>query len=298
MELSPDNTKYKIRDDLSKTLPDGTVVFRIEAIQSIVYRDNVIVPAGTVGGFVERYANLSQTGTCWVGDDAVVCNEASVQGGAVVGGTAVVRGKANVTGTSYVHSNAVLDGACIVDSSNVFGDAHIGNSAVVTDSTISGAARIYGMVTVSKSSVADRAAIFGYAVVNSSNISDSVDISGNAEVDRATITGDARINGIAKVPPGAQVGNHAALSDPADVLVITAIDGQPNRNWTAYITEYGKVRVFYQRRAISLREYRDYVNQHYALAERRATYLAAAKLARQHFKCIKLMKMKTPTGAG
>lgn len=55
--------KYKIRTDISKRIGPFTV-YRIEAL-----REFGSIKKGELGGWIEKEANLSQCGTCWVYDD-------------------------------------------------------------------------------------------------------------------------------------------------------------------------------------------------------------------------------------
>lgn len=68
---------------------------------------------GTMGGWVESTANLSQSGACWIHPNAIVCGNALVSGDAQirdgqVGDNAFVGGSAEVSGTS------VIGGKCSV----------------------------------------------------------------------------------------------------------------------------------------------------------------------------------------
>ena len=70
--------KYKIRKDISKTLGYLTL-YRIEALRNFGY-----VKKGDLGGWIEKEDNLSQSGTCWVYDEAIVFQDAKVSGKAKV----------------------------------------------------------------------------------------------------------------------------------------------------------------------------------------------------------------------
>ena len=73
-----DINKYKIRTDISKKLGSLTL-YRIEALGNFGY-----VKKGNLGGWIEKEDNLSQSGTCWVYDDAIVSQNAKVSGKAKV----------------------------------------------------------------------------------------------------------------------------------------------------------------------------------------------------------------------
>lgn len=60
--------KYKLTD-ISKTLECGTVVYRIQALKSWEVQ-GFPVRVGDLGGWVQHEGNLSQSGGCWLFDDA------------------------------------------------------------------------------------------------------------------------------------------------------------------------------------------------------------------------------------
>lgn len=123
----------------------GTIVdkYRIEEGGFIVaLRAGVWGAAGTVGGRVGNYDNLSQHGDCWVYDDA------------------------QVTGNARVHENARVSG-----SAQVYGDAHISGNAQIRDaSIISERAQVYGNARVFENAWAHGLA----------QLSDSAQLSGHA----------------------------------------------------------------------------------------------------------------------
>lgn len=123
-------------------------LYRIRALRDIP-RHNV--KAGDLGGFVERYENLSQTGDAWVADAAVVAGCAYVSGDALVCDTAQVTGhvqvaeQATVAGNAIVYDNVVVAGAAaVVGNAVVSGCVRIFDRAEIHDK-----ARCYGNVRVS-----------------------------------------------------------------------------------------------------------------------------------------------------
>jgi hypothetical protein len=64
--------KYELTDE-TKVI-DGHILYRIRALKSLPY-----VQRGALGGFVESEENLSQEGTCWVYDHAMVYQNAKVK---------------------------------------------------------------------------------------------------------------------------------------------------------------------------------------------------------------------------
>lgn len=97
------------------------------------------VRPGDLGGFVQSEENLSQEGTCWLFDDAILCGESYMDQQAVAEGSALVRGSAFVSGTAAVRDTAVVDDHVILMAGIVMGNAHVAGYSEVTASTETGA---------------------------------------------------------------------------------------------------------------------------------------------------------------
>ena len=123
------------------------------------------VREGDVGGFVEEGC-LSQTGNCWVFDDARVSGSARISGNAQVCQEARVSGSARIVNNAVVYGNAAVYG-----NADVYG--YVSDWAeVFGNSVVSGV--VYG-----------RAWVFGDAVVSGRVNSDAMvnhDVSGTAIV--------------------------------------------------------------------------------------------------------------------
>lgn len=79
-------------------------LYRIRAL-----KDFGNVKAGDIGGYIEKEANLSQEGICWIYDNAKVCGNAKVYGSVRVYGNAWVYGSAWVCGNAEISkSNDIL----------------------------------------------------------------------------------------------------------------------------------------------------------------------------------------------
>lgn len=99
------NKKYKLTDETIEVY--GRVLHRIEALCN--FGD---VTKGSLGGFIESEANLSQDGNAWVLGDAKVFDRAKVYGDAWVFDGAEAYGDAWVFGNAKVFGKAkVFDGA-------------------------------------------------------------------------------------------------------------------------------------------------------------------------------------------
>ena len=91
--------KYELMDET--TVVDGTTLRRIKAL-----KDFYGVKKGEIGGYIEKEENLSQDGTAWVFNDAMVSGNAWVSGNAQVDGKARVYGSALVSGNTNLYGDA------------------------------------------------------------------------------------------------------------------------------------------------------------------------------------------------
>lgn len=152
-------------------------LFRLRAV-----KDFAGVRKGDRGGLVEGEWNLSQDGTCWIGDDARVtgqarvseraqvygearvCEYAMVYGQAQVGDGAWVFGSAAVTGQAWVYGRAqVFGGACVYGGAEVTGRAQVyerarvyGHARVYGSAWVHGTARVSGSARVSGTARVER----------------------------------------------------------------------------------------------------------------------------------------------
>lgn len=149
-----------------------------------------IMSEGKTGGWIEKESNLSKSGNCFVGQDAVVygnarvIENARVSGWAVLSGNAVARGNASVSGHAVVQDNAVIYGHAIVrDHARVYGNARV--SAAVFER-----AEVY-----ESACIRDRASACGDAKVHGkASLEDECRAYENSE-----IKGDAWVHGSARI---------------------------------------------------------------------------------------------------
>lgn len=132
--------KYRLTDE-TRTLKDGTVLHRIQAVRSFS-----TVFDGELGGFVECEDNLSHCDLCWIYDDAMVYD------GARVAEDARVYDDAIITGYSSVYGRSVVGGHAKVNHAYVGGDADITGNAVVESCDVDGDAEINSDSHLAKSS--------------------------------------------------------------------------------------------------------------------------------------------------
>lgn len=138
--------KYIIDKSKYKILSNGTIVYRVQAMQDIRTKSGDVY-AGEYGGFVESERNLSQTRTCWLFGDTVVSGEARVQGEAIaldceINGRSTICDRCLVA-NSYITDNAVISGIASVLDSVVSGNAVVSGPTRLYKSHISGNACVF-----------------------------------------------------------------------------------------------------------------------------------------------------------
>ena len=131
--------KYKLTDETINV--NGKTLYRIKSL-----KDFGNVKKGDKGGFVEKEENLSQSGDCWVYDNAKVYNNAKVFDYADIYGNAEIFGNAIVSSNARVYGNAkVYHYAMVYDDAEVCDNAIIsGNAEVYHDAAVYGNARVFG----------------------------------------------------------------------------------------------------------------------------------------------------------
>ncbi len=149
--------KYILTDETKEHfVVDGTIskggkivtLHRIKAVSDIWNWNHtkILVHTGEKGGWVQSEENLSQTGSCWIYDNGIVCQKAKIEDCAIVSGNAVVEGFAEVYGRARVqdfayvygcpeiYENAVIKGcATVFDASEIRGCAEISGYAKVCE---------------------------------------------------------------------------------------------------------------------------------------------------------------------
>ena len=132
------NNKYRLTDETKDY--NGVTLYRIQAI-----KDFDTIKAGDFGGWVEKEANLSQEGYCWIFDNAMVYGNARVFDNAWVAVNARVFGKATLFDNAYVYDNANVFGKAIIfDNARVSGDASVYDYATLySNAKVSGNDEVY-----------------------------------------------------------------------------------------------------------------------------------------------------------
>lgn len=141
--------KYELTSE-TKVI-NGVELHRIKALDSFGN-----IKKGELGGWIESEKNLSQYVDAWVFDNAIVCENARVDGNAMVYGNARVDGNATVgdyamvCGDATVGENARVDGHAIVGGhATVDGHSTVGDYAMIGGhATIGGEATICWNATI------------------------------------------------------------------------------------------------------------------------------------------------------
>ena len=131
--------KYKLTEETINVY--GRTLYRIKSL-----KDFANIKKGDKGGYIEKEENLSQSGDCWVYDNAKVYNNAKVFDYADIYGNAEIFGNAIVSGNARVYGNAkVYHYAMVYDNAEVCDNAIIsGNAEVYHDAAVYGNARVFG----------------------------------------------------------------------------------------------------------------------------------------------------------
>lgn len=160
------NRKYKFTNQTK--VVDGHVLHRIVAV-----KDFGKIKAGTKGGFIESFRNLSEGGTCWVesgcmvyGTDAeiteyaVVGGKSQISGSVKIGGFTKISGKCKITSVVdscngakgiLIWGNTTISGDCVIFGKNIrIRNSTINGSVVIEENTyISHESQISGTVKLS-----------------------------------------------------------------------------------------------------------------------------------------------------
>ncbi len=163
---------------------------KVKRIQALIDIPETGVKVGDIGGWIEDERNLSDYGSCWVFDDAIIYGDARVMENAMVRGKAKIHGVRGV----IIKGNAVVDG-----DSQIFDAVLIEGNATFTDSFAYGEPIISGNAQVS-----ERSDVHGYAF----------------------IAGNARICGGAKIGGRAIICDDALIHKNAVFFENVRIDGE------------------------------------------------------------------------
>lgn len=195
---------------------NGHTLYRIKS-RSNFFVDRTFVKVGMIGGWIEKYDNLSEMG--WVDDEAKVFGDAKVSGNALIREHAVVCDNAKVCGNSIVGSFAHISGHAIVDM------RYGGN--ITNKAKISGNAEIQGTPFIGgRTKIRDNAKILDDVTIKGDTIiTDTALIRGNSTVmGNAHIGGTSAISGYSLITDKVKVKNAKLISCTIKKDTIIAFD--------------------------------------------------------------------------
>lgn len=158
--------KYEIVRDQSITIYNKNL-YRIRSLYDFMAGNGRSVKKGDLGGYVQSENNLSQSGKCWIFDDAKAFDNA------------IIRDNSTISDQAESYNNAIIcDSADILDYSSVHGNAIICNSArIFSHSIVFDSAIIGGNSRICDSIIHDDAII-----CTSPGLCDNSEIYGNAKI--------------------------------------------------------------------------------------------------------------------
>lgn len=106
--------KYMLTEE---TNPQG--LHRIIAMKDIPFH---YVKINDLGGWIEGEKNLSQDGHCWVDDNAMVYEDARIEGDAIIFENANIHGRVIVKDKAEIGGNVELSGREKIDGRTFFND--------------------------------------------------------------------------------------------------------------------------------------------------------------------------------
>ncbi len=176
----------KVKNTIKYALTDKTKTIQGHTLHQIVALRDIkplSVYKGMRGGYIEKEANLSHSGNCWVDDDAQVFENARINGDAYVKdnaqiyGSAVLDGNVRVRGMSAVYEHARLtDHAEVCDRARIYGHAYLQSyTSARGDCKIYGNAKMYGKTVVrSNAVICGDASLYDNAVIGKDGFVDGL----------------------------------------------------------------------------------------------------------------------------
>lgn len=209
--------KYELTDIILLDTERRKSYRRIRALKTFENPLFGVINTGDYGGFVENERNLSQSGSCWVAGDGVICENARVVGNGGIF-NAIVKGHALVRDNAYVGlGSVVMDNACIagntkvVNNSVVCGITDLDGNVLIDGSEIAGFSRVYGDLTVENSKIS------GSAVISNSKVSHRCFVIDNAQIIDSHVSMYSFIG-------GESIIKNAYLIDNVEVDGVSVID--------------------------------------------------------------------------
>ncbi|MBR6097334.1 hypothetical protein IKP94_01110 [Candidatus Saccharibacteria bacterium] len=176
--------KYDL-DRGDRLIKNGKKLYRVIALKDIPRHG---IKAGDKGGYIQFKKNLSQYGSAWVDERAIVMGNARVEGRALVYGDVVLTDNAIVKGDAKIGGNTAISGDTVI-----FGKVSIDNTVCVWKDSACGALA-YASRNAELEAKYSRIEISG-----KTTIFDEVEITGNVIVRNSILFGKLRLYGNSSV---------------------------------------------------------------------------------------------------
>ena len=228
------NKKYELLNDETINF-NGSKLYRIRAL-----RDFGDVHRGDLGGYIETYDNLAQTGNCWVYDESVVKDDAKVSCNVNVHGKSIICGSATVDCYADIIDSTVSDNATVTGFAKIYNGAKIKECAMVGN---------YGMID-GRSIISGNACISGVAkITGESLIQGNVIVNGNAEIIDAIVVGEVVIS------------DNAYITSTDDYFSINSFINHDVSQYliSFYTTENKSIMVFFRQEVFTLYDFAKYI---------------------------------------
>ena len=251
MGKKKDKKKYKIlKDNYKKICIDNIdiTVYRIKAL-----KDFGDVKKGDIGGYVQSKENLSQLGDCWIYNNAIVFENAKIEGNAKiydntnVSGNAVISDCAKIEGNAVISECAKIEGnAVISECAKIEGNAKIKDNAKIHDfAIIEDNAKVAGNSIINDNVVICENSL----IVGNSIIRDNCIIFSNAVIRDSHIFGKAFI------------GEDAKIFNSNDYISISNVNNNSLTVFRAKNNKNNELNIVYNNCSFTFREFIKYVKR-------------------------------------
>ena len=240
MGKKKDKKKYKIlKDNYKKIYIDNIdiIVYRIKAL-----KDFGDVKKGDIGGYVQSKENLSQLGDCWIYNNAIVFENAKIEGNAKIYDNTNVSGNAVISDCAKIFGNVKIK-----DNAKIHNSSIIKNNAIIMES-----AQIYDFAIIEDNAkVSGNSVIYDNALIceNSLIVGNSI-IKDNCIIFRNAVIRDSHIFG------KASIGEDAKIFNSNDYISISNIN---NNSLTVFRAKNNELNIVYNNCSFTFREFIKYV---------------------------------------
>lgn len=178
---------------------------RVQALRS--FGD---VHEGDIGGYIQDEMNLSERGSCWIYDDAMVMGSSRVKDDAQVHGGVIVSGKSEINCEAYLGGRVKVKDTYVSDIAAIDCDGTVEDCEIAASSRIKGEVElcgclccghsiIDGQVTASGVKIYDDAKLLCNTNIVSSTFRDECCVEGSSVVKNSQCEGSVHIHGASHV---------------------------------------------------------------------------------------------------